>query len=322
MPNLLVDYMYAAGQSPAAIKSFGYVGVMRYLAPLPNSKVMTKAEAFALHAAGLGIGLVWEWTNNRAGAGAAAGTVDAQRAEAQADALGYPSDCPIFYAIDYDVGGPAVAPYFQGIAQAARRPVGVYGPRPAVDWMIANRLAVYGWQAAGWVHGADSQVAHLKQLVGSKLIPNTDVNEMLKPFPTWGLADPVTNKPTGYLEDDDMLMVQDQSTGKLYCVAGNTKLEFPTGGGVNGPNSPGHGNLYADAIQAMTGQPQLIAGSHDVLSRIPNALDTLASAVPPPDPAKIAAALATDPTFVQALAGAVKSSAAQEYAGTFKPVQP
>lgn len=69
-------------------------------------------------------------------------------------------------------------------------------------------------------------------------------------------------------DESDMIVGQDQKTGRIWLVSGNTKLEFPTGGGSN-PNSPGKGNLYADLICAMTGQPALVAMNNDVLTRIP-----------------------------------------------------
>lgn len=52
---------YSAGPiNPPAIRATGFLFVLRYLAPLPNAKVISVAERQALHAGSVGVGLVWE----------------------------------------------------------------------------------------------------------------------------------------------------------------------------------------------------------------------------------------------------------------------
>lgn len=78
----------------------------------------------------------------------------------------------------------------------------------------------------------------------------------------------------------DMFVGQDQSDGRLYVISGNTKLEFPSGGGS--PSAPGRGNAYADELLRMFQAaypkgpaPDLIALSHDVVERIPYTWQTI-----------------------------------------------
>ncbi len=61
MPQVL-DYSLAR-PSPSQIKAKGYIGMLRYVAPVPMDapKVITAAEYKALRAAGLQVVLNWEW---------------------------------------------------------------------------------------------------------------------------------------------------------------------------------------------------------------------------------------------------------------------
>ena len=180
--TLILDYAWAK-PTPAAIKAAGYSGVMRYLST-DATKNLSKTEATGLLAAGLSIGLVWETTAQRAGAGFAAGAADAATAEAQADALGYPSTAVLFYAVDYDAAPSAVAPYFAGVVSKAHRPVGVYGSARVVEGVNVP----YKWQATAWSGGRVSTVAHLYQRLHATVahpIASTDENVVLHDFPMW-----------------------------------------------------------------------------------------------------------------------------------------
>src|ERR1700722_9770413 len=97
--TLGIDYSYAR-PNPGEIKNAGYDWVMRYLSTEPTNN-LTASEAAGLLQVGLGIGLVWETTAERALLGTTAGSEDAAAANSQADALGYPENCPIFYAVDF-----------------------------------------------------------------------------------------------------------------------------------------------------------------------------------------------------------------------------
>jgi N-acetylmuramoyl-L-alanine amidase len=80
--------------------------------------------------------------------------------------------------------------------------------------------------------------------------------------------------PANQEELPDMIVGQDQATGKIWLISGNTKLEFPQGGGAN-PYSPGHGNVYVDELLLMIRSaypgtnPTFVALNHDIVERIP-----------------------------------------------------
>lgn len=188
----MLDYSFAR-PDPAAIHA---AGVIRYLSSghsgLFNPKDLTAPEASELHAAGLKILLVWETYATRASASSAAGAWDAGMAEAQADALGYPSSAAIFYAVDFDARPIQVAAYFEGIVSVAHHPVGIYGSADVVEGKGAG--IPYVWQCAAWSHGRVSPTAHLYQRL-TPTVPNppdTDENVVIGVVPCW---DPTFPRP-------------------------------------------------------------------------------------------------------------------------------
>ena len=193
--SALVDYAWQK-PSPAQIVAAGYTGVLRYLS-FDASKNLSPAERDGLLAAGLAIGLVWETTATRAGQGYGAGQQDVQAAEAQANALGYPAGCPIFYAVDYDAAVSAVLPYFQGVVGLAHHPVGVYGSANIIEGVPVP----WKWQTLAWSYKRVSSQAHIYQN-GGPTLPGCGYDAVLKPIPLWtatsglgGLASGVVTIP-------------------------------------------------------------------------------------------------------------------------------
>lgn len=200
-----------------AVAAAGYVGAIRYLChPADGIKRLQAGELAALHGAGLAVGLVWETTADRAGQGRGAGTADAVQANAQADALGWPDDRPIFFAVDFDARPDQVAPYFAGAVATSVRPVGVYGHYGIVEAFAA---LPFRWQCAAWSgFGAGSggslrspaerqgrrlsQHAQLYQHVGYVLGDTCDANDVLAP--DWGGWHPDHPTPTTVPQEDDM----------------------------------------------------------------------------------------------------------------------
>lgn len=194
----LIDYAWAQIPAPA-IKEAGYVAAMRYLG---GSARITIPERDNLFAAGLGIGLVWETAADEADH-PERGAADATMAEAEASAIGYPIDCPIFYADDQnDSDVSQELGYFQGVRSNARRPVGVYGGGNVVKATMDHRLADYGWQVETWYPDAGAS-PHLVQLANSK-VPyirgvspsDYDSNILVRSFPLWGIPDDKPVQPS------------------------------------------------------------------------------------------------------------------------------
>src|SRR5262249_33058029 len=130
--QVLVDYSRPPHPTPAALNTSGATGVSRYLSWLPNSKVIDAAEYTQLRAAGLDVMLKWECDERdfvNSGFDAAGAAAEALR---QADVLGYPADCAIYFSVDFDASAQDWAT-IRGRFQAVNRVIGlartgVYGP--------------------------------------------------------------------------------------------------------------------------------------------------------------------------------------------------
>lgn len=185
-----IDYAWQH-PNPAAIKAAGYDFVLRYLSQDP-SKDLTAGEAQALHAAGLSVGVIWEQAAQAALNGAAQGTADAAQANSQADTVGYPAGCPIFFAVDFDVQPgqmPAVVAYFQSAKANSERPIGAYGSGALVAGVQGE--CDYLFQAEAWSGSVVEPAADLYQRVTPTLPAITgaagayDEDVLLKPVPLW-----------------------------------------------------------------------------------------------------------------------------------------
>ena len=174
-----LDYSFAR-PGGAAIKAAGYEFVCRYLASSAG-KAITKAEALDLQANGLALVLVFEDYANQALNGQAQGVADAQEALAQANALGFPADRPIYFAVDFDATKAQQAPidaYLQGAASvigAAR--VGIYGGFYVVKRCLDNGTAVWAWQTVAWSGGQVDPRTHIYQNGDSAFAGGADVDE-------------------------------------------------------------------------------------------------------------------------------------------------
>lgn len=197
--TLLADY--AVPLDPRDVQAAGYIGVLRYIAP-PDAKYDWKR--FTAHErdtiftqSNLGVLLVFESYAGRALAGAAAGTADANTTIQAAQALGCPSDVPLFLACDTDATADQVRPYFQAAAQVSAN-IGVYGGIKVVDPLLADGTVRWGWQTCAWSGQTVSQTAHLYQ----RLRPTTalkgsfDEDVQLRPIPLWTAPSAVVAPPT------------------------------------------------------------------------------------------------------------------------------
>jgi hypothetical protein len=176
---------YSVGRpGAAAIKSAGYVGVMRYVAPYPmdKSKVIVAAEYQELLSAGLIVGLNWEWYANRAREGTAAGLSDATEAKKQADALGY-TGC-IYFSVDYDAPAldqPALNDYFKACASVlGLQRLGAYAGYWPLKRLFDAGLISFGWQTVAWSGGLKESRAHLYQNTFKLFAGDADSSDVLK----------------------------------------------------------------------------------------------------------------------------------------------
>jgi hypothetical protein len=152
LPTRGIDYAWG---SPAfdALRGQGVRFVMRYLSHDP-SKDLDAGELRELHRRSIAAGVVWETTAGRTLQGYDAGRADAIAADQRVRALGL-AGIPIYFAVDVDVAGVSVAPYFRGAASViGRRRNGAYGSYRVVSWLRGQGITRWSWQTYAWSGGA------------------------------------------------------------------------------------------------------------------------------------------------------------------------
>lgn len=186
-----VDYSVSR-PSLTTLGKYGKSFVCRYLAYLPNDKVITANELAKLHGGGIGVVLNWEQANGDMLRGYNIGQIHAREALKQANALGAPATVPIYFSCDVAVNGTsemnAVAAYLDGVASVMPRArIGVYGDFRVIEALVPQH-ATWGWQTYGWSGGMVSGKAHLYQYSnGQNLDGNSvDLDRSLKDnFGAW-----------------------------------------------------------------------------------------------------------------------------------------
>lgn len=187
-----LDWAYGR-PDPKLLRANGFGFVCRYVSTKDNKKNLTPSEVAAYLAAGLGIVVVFERSADRAKGGTPSGLADGKAAKAQADALGLPTDRPIYAAVDYDVlpgDVDVVVAYLEGFGQAvAPHPCGVYGGWRVVDAAASAGVARYFWQAGAWAAGNGTHPrAHLRQRAKTVTVDGVtcDLNDAIAPdFGAW-----------------------------------------------------------------------------------------------------------------------------------------
>lgn len=167
-----VDFSFAR-PSIETLKSNGVTGLIRYLAPATNvGKFITQDELNSYRAAGFDLAFIWEWYAGRAKEGFASGVQDATSALAQANALGIPSDVPLFFAVDYDAPDsdqPALNAYFDGVASVIGLPrTGSYGGYWIIKRLFDAGKITYGYQTYAWSGGNWDPRAQLRQVLNGQ----------------------------------------------------------------------------------------------------------------------------------------------------------
>jgi len=179
------------------VKALGYGFCIRYLfAPMPGGKGISKIEATAIRAAGLGLCVVYEEYAGRAKEGTASGVADGHVALAFARAIGFPENKPIYFAVDFNATTAQLSVidlYLKGVASViglAR--VGVYGSYAVVEHCHSVGSAQWMWQTYAWSGGKVSPHAHLLQYLNGQVVAgaSVDLNESRQlDFGSW---EPVT----------------------------------------------------------------------------------------------------------------------------------
>lgn len=189
------------------IKGGGYAFIVRYTGTPGRSKSLLKAEVVAAQALGLGVVSVFEDKAATATQGYSAGVRDAARAFGDLLALGAPPHTPCYFAVDTDVSGSAVVPYFQGLAKNYPvENIGIYAGLRVIRWIADRGLAAWFWQTRAWskeggVFVWDSR-DHLRQFPLSSpfyVLGSCDLDWAMKTnYGQWGASAPAPQpKPDG-----------------------------------------------------------------------------------------------------------------------------
>jgi hypothetical protein len=205
-----LDYAWSK-PSISAIKAGGYKFVLRYLSWLPNGKVITASEYGSLRAAGLDVALNWEFTADEALNGATTGSTSATEAVRQAQALGYPKGCTIYFAIDFDqtaAQAPACNAYLRaarGVVHAAGYRMGVYGGVNAVGRALDAGVVDDAWQTFAWSGGRWDNRAHLRQIENGVVVDGADCDRDERVGITYFAGEPGADQIT------ELLLLEDEN---------------------------------------------------------------------------------------------------------------
>lgn len=156
-----VDYAWDHVPIEALLR-FGAEFVCRYVSSdIGKDESLGEAKELAKH--GIWSVLVYETTAHRAGEGFDAGVIDGHRAMARLATLQAPAGRPVYFAVDYDTPGAAVAPYFRGVRSVMGKAAGVYGSYRVCKFLHEQGLVDWMWQTYAWSAGAWYDKAHIQQ---------------------------------------------------------------------------------------------------------------------------------------------------------------
>ena len=181
MTDLSIDYSFAR-PSPEAIRDAGYIGVWRYLGGTAD-KDLSRAEAEALHAAGLGIGCVFEGLADRPLSGAAAGTEDGKAAAAQARDIGLPKGAPLLVAVgDFQAIGDQIATvhdYYYAFRQETEDTwqTGGYATSYMISALVAAGAEGLWWQNAMTDEGVSGDIVNPHASVYQRVTPTRQIKD-------------------------------------------------------------------------------------------------------------------------------------------------
>lgn len=183
---------YSAGApSGAAVRTAGYVGVVRYCGTPGRPKNITRAEYEDMDMSGVGVALVYENRQGDALSGFGAGQASARAIQSDAASFGFPSSRPFYFTVDQQISTEAqysaVMAYLDGAATVVGHSrVGVYGQYGVVQRAIEGGHAAYGWQTVAWSAGLRYSNANLFQNLGYVYVDGVecDSNDILSP--DWG----------------------------------------------------------------------------------------------------------------------------------------
>lgn len=188
--SLVLDYS-AGFPGAQRIKDAGYQGAVRYIGFPGRTKCTTKSEFEDFKRVGIFMALVFEDSATAWRRGFSGGQTDARTAVADADRIGWPSDRPIYFAVDQQVLTNAelntAREYVRGAASVLGfSRTGVYGQYSVIE--ACRDTCQYFWQCRAWSGTPPklSAIRDLYQHVGTVTVGGIacDTNEVLSS--DWG----------------------------------------------------------------------------------------------------------------------------------------
>jgi hypothetical protein len=148
-----IDYSMGMPSS-AALRGFDFAcRYTGYTSPgLPQSKILTLAEAKDISYKGLSIVSNFEWYANRPNEGWFAGEADAHTAMQYHAAAGGPKNAALYFSVDFlPADLTPIGRYFQGIASVMDLEwIGGYGPYKVIKYLREQNLISWCWQTYAW----------------------------------------------------------------------------------------------------------------------------------------------------------------------------
>lgn len=221
MPDKGLDYSLGRPDLDEA-RAAGYVFVLRYLSWRPNPKCITPGELGELLAHEFHVGLNWEFDAEDALGGANMGRIHGLEAVRQANMLGYPAGCTIYFSADFDeTEGQAstVEEYMRaagGIVHAANFRMGAYGGYYTIKRLLDAAAIEDGWQAFAWSGGQWDPRAALRQVQNGVTVGGADCDINEQHGTTYLMGDPPAQPP----KEDGMFLLRQISDGSTYKIDG------------------------------------------------------------------------------------------------------
>ncbi len=182
MPEVLGADWSFAHIDPHVLIAAGYTNAFRYLAPLPNGKVITPQEYAADKAAGLTVHLNFEQTATNALGGWGQGQADGFIVLTERKSLGAAVGVTIYSADFDDRAHPgvmdAIDTYLRGAESVSGHAEGVYGSIRVIEEMFRRNQQRQTWQTQAWSGDVVSPLADFYQRTGhTHFIPGVNNNE-------------------------------------------------------------------------------------------------------------------------------------------------
>jgi hypothetical protein len=300
MPIEGVDYSWAR-PDPVKLAAAGKLFACRYVSSSTkliggHTKNLSRAEADALHAAGVATVTNWEWSATDAVNGYSTGAEYARRAKQMHADCGGPPDAPIYFSVDYDTRPlldkslETIRQYFLGITSVlGKARTGIYGGYHVVGlahdgWGGEGRWCDWYWQTYAWSSGRWHSYNHIEQYNNGEIVAGTggidlDRGKVID-YGQWGVDDvALTTEEHNWLENVYLA----DFYGGLSCG----REVDPDGGGIRPP-----ANSFVAKLDYAMGR-----------------LDTILAAVGKVDEATVAGLLTgLKPTLDAILAAAVAST--------------